>query len=322
VSAQRALAIGTALGDIGLQVTANSFLGELYLWVLNDYRQAADAYRRNVESLHGALLRERFGTTNVQSVVARAQVARCLAELGAFAEGRTYAEEALRLVETVDHPYSFACACDGVGHFFLRQGVLSQAIQVFERALALREAVNFPPIFRRCHVGLGIAYTLSGRVTEALPLLERALELRRPPDIWAASSLLPVWLGEGYVLAGRLEEAMPLGQQALEVTRTQKQRGYQAYALRLLGDIAAYRTPPAVEEAERYYCEALALAEAIGMRPLQAHCHSGLGMLYAKLDQREQARAALATAVDLYCAMDMTFWLPKAKAVLAQVEAR
>jgi predicted ATPase len=87
VSAQRALAIGTALGDVGLQVTANSFLGELYLWVLNDYRQAVEAYRRNVELLHGALLRERFGTTNMQSVVARAQVARCLAELGAFAEG-------------------------------------------------------------------------------------------------------------------------------------------------------------------------------------------------------------------------------------------
>ena len=107
-SAQRALAIGTALGDVGLQVTANSFLGELYLWILNDYRQAAEAYRRNVELLHGALLRERFGTTNVQSVVARAQVARCLAELGAFAEGRAYAEDALRLAETVDHPYSFA----------------------------------------------------------------------------------------------------------------------------------------------------------------------------------------------------------------------
>ena len=109
VSAQRALAIGTALGDVGLQVTANSFLGELYLWVLNDYRQAVEAYRRNVEILHGALLRERFGTTNVQSVVARAQVARCLAELGAFAEGRAYAEDALRLAETVDHPYSFVC---------------------------------------------------------------------------------------------------------------------------------------------------------------------------------------------------------------------
>ena len=92
--------------------------------------------------------------------------------------------------------------------------------------------------------------------------------------------------------------------------------------MRLIGDIAAHRTPPAVQEAERQYRQALALAEELGMRPLQAHCHSGLGRLYAKLNQREQARTALATAVDLYRAMDMTFWLPETMAALAQVEER
>jgi DNA-binding NtrC family response regulator/predicted ATPase len=319
VSAQRALAIGTALGDVGLQVTANSFLGELYLWILSDYRQAVQAYRRNVELLHGALLRERFGTTNVQSVVARAQVARCLAELGAFREGQAYAEEALRLAETVDHPYSFAVVCDGVGYFFLRQGALSQAIHVFERALTLPEVVNFPPIFLRCHMGLGAAYALSGRVTEALPLLERSLEQPQLPARRSVASLFPVWLGEGYVLAGRLEEAKQLGQQALEGTRTRKQQGYQAYALRLLGEIAAHRIPLEVEVAEDYFRQALALAEELGMRPLQAHCHLGLGTLYAKTGQREQARAELSTAIELYRAMDMTFWLPQAEAALAQV---
>ncbi len=322
VSAQRALAIGTALGDVGLQVTANSFLGELYLWVVNDFRQAVEAYRRNVEILHGALLRERFGTTNMQSVVARAQVARCLAELGAFAEGRVYAEEAIRLAETVDHPYSFVVACDAVGQFFLHQGALSQAIGVFERALTLRETVNLPPIFRRCHVGLGAAYALSGRVSEALPRLERGLEQLRPNSNVGIGVLFPVWLGEGYVLAGRLEEAMQLGQQALEITRTQKRRGYQAYALRLLGDIAAQRTPPEIEMAEDYFRQALALAETIGMRPLQAHCHLGLGTLYAKMVMEKQARAELATAIALYRAMEMTFWLPQAEAALAQVEGR
>ena len=32
-----------------------------------------------------------------------------------------------------------------------------------------------------------------------------------------------------------------------------------------------------------------------------------------------QARAALSAAIDLYHAMEMTFWLPQAEAVLAQV---
>jgi hypothetical protein len=66
--------------------------------------------------------------------------------------------------------------------------------------------------------------------------------------------------------------------------------------------------------------QALALAEELGMRPLQAHCHLGLGRLYHQTGQREPARTALATAIDLYRALDMTFWLPQAEAALAHIE--
>ena len=86
--------------------------------------------------------------------------------------------------------------------------------------------------------------------------------------------------------------------------------------------IAARREPPEGAQAEAHYRQALALAEELGMRPLVAHCHLGLGMLYAKMGQRGQARAALSTAIALYRAMDMTFWLPQAEAALAQVEGR
>ena len=55
------------------------------------------------------------------------------------------------------------------------------------------------------------------------------------------------------------------------------------------------------------------------MRPLMAHCHLGLSRLYGQIGQRQQARAALATAIALYRTMDMTFWLPQAEAALVQV---
>jgi tetratricopeptide (TPR) repeat protein len=127
-------------------------------------------------------------------------------------------------------------------------------------------------------------------------------------------------LGMGYLLAGRLEDALPLAQRALTLTRTHGERGYQAHTLRLLGDIHAQRQPPDVAPAETHHREALALAEELSMRPLVAHCHLSLGTLYARTGQREQARAALTTALDLYRAMDMTFWLPQAEAMLVQVE--
>jgi Flp pilus assembly protein TadD len=80
--------------------------------------------------------------------------------------------------------------------------------------------------------------------------------------------------------------------------------------------------PPDLDQAAGHYRQALALAEELAMRPLQAHCHLGLGTLYAKTGEREQARAALSAAIDLYRAMDMTFWLPQAEAALAQVGER
>ena len=71
--------------------------------------------------------------------------------------------------------------------------------------------------------------------------------------------------------------------------------------------------------AQTYYQHALALANELGMRPLQAHCYLGLGTLYVQTGRREQARAALSIASELYGAMEMTFWLPQVGAVLAQV---
>jgi hypothetical protein len=61
---------------------------------------------------------------------------------------------------------------------------------------------------------------------------------------------------------------------------------------------------------------------AVGMRPLQAHCHSGLGTVYATVGQREQARTALSTAIAMHRAIEMMFWLRETEAALAQVEGQ
>ena len=124
---------------------------------------------------------------------------------------------------------------------------------------------------------LGAAYTLAGRVADAVPLLTQALEQTMATERRRFQALCRLSLGEAQLLAGRLEEAHALAERALALAREHQERGHQAYALRLLGDIAARREPPEVEQAETHYRQALALAEELGMRPLQAHCHRGLG---------------------------------------------
>jgi tetratricopeptide (TPR) repeat protein len=129
-------------------------------------------------------------------------------------------------------------------------------------------------------------------------------------------------LSEAYLLAGRLEDAHQRAAQALDLARQYKQRGTQACALWLLGESTARQGSPEVESAVGHYREALALAEELDLRPLQAHCHRGLGTLYAATGQREQARSALTTAIAMYRAMEMTFWLPQTEAALAQMGGR
>jgi len=165
---------------------------------------------------------------------------------------------------------------------------------------------------------LGAAYVLARRTAEALRLLEQAVEQAMAMRLMIDQALRIVWLGEAYLLAGRLEEAYTHAQHTLEFSRTHQERGHEAYALRLLGEVHARHNPPEGETAETHYRQALTLAEELGMRPLQAHCHLGLGTLYATIGQRELARTELCTAIALYRAMDMHFWLPQAEAALAQ----
>jgi tetratricopeptide (TPR) repeat protein len=192
---------------------------------------------------------------------------------------------------------------------------------VLERGLALCQTWSIRDWCLVLAAALGDAYALCGRLAEALPLLEQTVEqdaMRRRH----LSSLWIAWLSEGYMLAGRLANAMPLARQALDLARDGRERGCEAWALRLLGEIHSHQDSLDADQTAAHYRQAFALAEALGMRPLQAHCHRGLGTLYTKIDQREQARAELSAAIALYRPMDMSFWLPQAEAALAQVEGR
>jgi hypothetical protein len=102
-------------------------------------------------------------------------------------------------------------------------------------------------------------------------------------------------------------------EETVQRCRRSARRGYEGYALYLLGEIAAHRESNAVEEAGSYYRQALGLASDLGMRPLVAHCHLGLGKLYRRTVQRQQAQEHLTTATTMYREMDMRFWLEQAE---------
>jgi class 3 adenylate cyclase/tetratricopeptide (TPR) repeat protein len=319
-SGERALALATALGDFPLEVMATHFLGSAY-HALGDYRRAVDCFRRNVASLTGDLIRERFGMTGLPALMSHTWSVSCLTELGAFDEGTVWGAEAVRLAEAVAHPFTLTQAYFALGGLYLHKGDLPQAIPVLDRALRLCRGVHILTWFPAVAAALGYAHTLAGHVAEALPLLQQAALQDPSRGRSAAQARRVAYLSEAYLLSGSMDEATDLARSALAFAREIKARGNEAYALWLLGAIAAHRTPPDITQAAAHYRQALALAEDLGMRPLQAHCHRGLGPVYAAGGQREQARTALSTAIHMYRAMAMTFWLPETEAALAQVDA-
>ena len=127
---------------------------------------------------------------------------------------------------------------------------------------------------------------------------------------WAYHSL-----GRACLLLGQVDRAQSLGDRAVE--HCPRQPGCAAHALHLLGDIATHADRFDAASGEGHYRKALALAEPRGMRPLIAHCHLGLGKLYRRTGQREQAQGHLTTATTMYREMVMTYWLEQAETEMA-----
>jgi predicted ATPase/DNA-binding winged helix-turn-helix (wHTH) protein len=313
---QRALAFAQGGGDLALEVVATYFLG-LATYARGRYQQAVVLLRERLEDLTRGRSGESFGLPGPVAILARAWATRCLAEQGRFAEGQALGYEALRLAEEATHPFALARAAEELGVLYLRQGVHSQATAMLERSHRLCQDWHLTLRLPSLTVYLGYAYTLAGRTTDALPLLEHAVaQMATMPNQLAHELVL---LSEAILLAGRWEAAAPLAEQALALARTHQEAGTEAWALRLCGELAAQPGPHAAAAAEARYLQALALADALGMRPLLAHIHLGLGTLYHQSGRRGEAGTELALAVELFRALEMPLWLSRAEAARAVI---
>jgi tetratricopeptide (TPR) repeat protein len=211
-----------------------------------------------LQLLEGDRSRDRFGQAGSPAVTARSFLTWIFADQGKFKEGIAHGQEGIRLAKELDHPYNRASACLYLAHLHILRGDLSNAVSLLESGLALSRERNLT-VFSVPHSGgLGYVYTLSGRIAEGIPLLEKALSAMERMEFGSVHLRFLGHLGEAYLLANRLEDALEVAGRALTLARERGQRGYEAWALRLLGDVTARHDPP--EQADGYYRDALALA--------------------------------------------------------------
>ena len=251
-AAQRALALATASGEVGLYAQANYYLGTASQ-AQGDYRRAIDCFRQTVVSLVGTPPHERFGLPNPPAVQSRAWLAVCYAELGMFAEGRAIGADGLRIAEAVAHPGGLSRAYHGLGLLALHQGDLPRALLLLEQAMGICQDAALSAWFPLMAAALGAAYTLSGRVADAVPLLMKAMEQTTATAMLDMQGRCSLPLSKAQMLTGHLAEAHTLAEHTLVLAREHQGRGTEAYALHLLGDITARCESPEREQAEDYY---------------------------------------------------------------------
>jgi tetratricopeptide (TPR) repeat protein len=311
---QEALTLARTRSDRPIEIVATTFLGMAHL-VRGELSDAAALFELNL-GLEGDLRYERFGTSGIQWALSGAHLAEVLSQLGRFDEAIGHAEAAVKVAEESGQAFTLQRGLFFLGLALLRRGDLPRATRAPERGLDLGRTWQIIVGAPFVAATLGAAYALAGRADEALTLVGSAVEefRSRQAQLWPALTLLGA--GTTYLAAGCIDEAARHTREALALARRLGARASEADALCLAGDVAS---TDGAQEAEGYYREALTLAGELGMLPLVAHCHLGLGKLYRRTGKRQEAQQHLTTATTMYREMDMRFYLEQAEAVMGEV---
>jgi hypothetical protein len=163
-------------------------------------------------------------------------------------------------------------------------------------------------------VRLGQAYALAGRPQDAIEILEQGREVAVSSASRMVEPLILAHLANAHRLAGETQPACNIVQQAVSLANEVGVHGAGAWAMYFRGCIMAEQDPV---ESNRCYLRGIELADALGMRPLSAHCHFALGKLASENCQQAQARKHVNIALSAYRDMKMPFWIDQAEAFAA-----
>jgi class 3 adenylate cyclase/tetratricopeptide (TPR) repeat protein len=319
-SGKQALEYTKGPQHLDLNIVAHYFLGVAY-HNLGMYFQANDELKSALSSI-GDRKFDQFGTAGIVSVICRSWLVRGLAQLGRFEDAFPCLVQAIQTAAEREHPYSLVYAYYAAGVVLLIKGEFDEAIKRLECGLKVCEASNIAvqrPLVVSC---LSDAYAYVGRFNEAIALLESEIDHRKwisgigGQQLPFGKAMRMVWSSETYLTVGRVADAEALAVHVLQVLSSAKDRGSEAWLLRILGDVVSRQSPLNATRALANYSRATELARELGMRPLEAHCYLGLGQLHAHSRNFALAQSELLKAIELYRDMSMHFWLAKADTAL------
>ncbi len=306
-AAERALAINEGPNDLSLQIGATFYLACATV-TSGDCRRAEALFQSVVDPLVGDLSRDRCGLPFVPAVVARSWLVWALAERGEFEEGLAHADVALAIAEEVGHPFNLAHIYYDLGYLYAVRGDFDRAVATLEQASAIIREWNLSYLSPFITGFLGHACALAGNTERGIALLEQALSEYESIGMGLFRSLVGIQLGEALLLDGRAEAAAKATERGLALARRRSELGHQTYGLRVLGEVALHPDIAEPDAAREHFETALGVAELSGMRPLVAHCHSGLARLHGQAGRAGESTEHATQADAIYTELDMRAW--------------
>jgi tetratricopeptide (TPR) repeat protein len=228
------------------------------------------------------------------------------------------AEEAVAIAKSAEHASSLVYALISRGFIHLLQGDIDCAITVLETSRQICGANNIQVLMPLVEANLGYGYALAGRVSEAISLMERADDQSERIGRRAARALRLTWLGHANLLRREFSKARERAERALALANGAGERGYEAWAHKLLGDVIEEESP-SHREALDHYASSMGVAIELAMRPLQAHIHLSLGRLHRREKQIDNAKTELSSALRCYQNMQMPIWLDATEQELSRL---
>jgi len=230
-----------------------------------------------------------------------------------FDAAETWADRARAEAEARRHPYSEAIALTLAGQVAALRGQLERAVGPLARALTICRETSLT-VWQAIPASLlGHCLVALDRKQDGLSLLEEGVRLSDEVGVKAYLARWATLLGEGFLAMGDTARAAEIGERAIELARTHGERGHEAAALRLLGDLALAHEPPLVGTATEHYRAAIAIADELGLRPLLARTHLALGQLQRRAGRAIDAEGNLTTAVVLFSELGMRSWLDRSE---------
>ena len=310
----RALAIAERLADLRLGIWATIYLAQAH-WYRGDFERAVEMATDSLAAMPSDWPDEPFGIP--LSLFIRQWLVQSLGDLGRFSEAARHEAELLRLAGPTQHASTIGEAYNVAGVLHLRKGDWATALSLIEQSIAALRKENVVVVLPVLLAQSAVVLAQVGEMSEALIRFRDGKKLLKHLVAQGVVYTPYASLGRAALLLGRLNEAQSLTERGVDSFPSR--HGSIAYSLHLLGDIATHPERFDAERGEAHYRKALTLAEPRGMRPLIAHCHLGLGRLYHRTAEREQARKHLTTATAMYRDMGMTYWLEQAEAEMREL---